>query len=139
MIQETTKETIDDSLKQKLLEYANSLETKVDQVGDFAESEIPLVIQEYVCWLFYESVCLAAILVGVMLVLGVVYRWLFVNLSKVNEKDKDIFSEQSFLTGIFLGILLVLLIPTSHNLIHAVKCCVAPRVIVLEKIMDIFQ
>ena len=133
------QETIDDSLKQKLLEYANSLETKVDQVGNFAESEIPLVIQEYVCWLFYESVCLAAILIGVMLVLGVVYRWLFINMFKFHEKDEETLGGQSVLTLVFLGISLVLLIPTSYNLIYAVKCCVAPRVIVLEKIMDIFQ
>ena len=133
------QETIDDSLKQKLLEYANSLETKVDQVGDFAESEIPLVIQEYVCWLFYESTCLAAIWIGVMLVLSVVYRWLFVNWSKICERDDDKFGGQSVLTGIFLVILFLMLLPISYNLIYAVKCCVAPRVIVLEKIMDIFQ
>ena len=133
------QETIDDSLKQKLLEYAGSLEAKVDQVGNFAESEIPLVIQEYICWLFCESVYWAAILLSVMLVLGVAFRWVFVNLSKIHEEDKDILGEQSILTGIFLGILFVMLIPISHNLVYAIKCCVAPRVIVLEKIMDIFQ
>jgi len=133
------QETIDDGLKQKLLEYANSLETKVDQVGNFAESEIPLVIQEYVCWLFYESTCLAAIWIGFMLVLGVVYRWLFVNWSKMCEREDDKLGGQSFLTGIFLTILFIMLIPMSQYLVYAVKCCVAPRVIILEKIMDIFQ
>ena len=133
------QETIDDSLKQKLLEYANSLEAKVDQVGNFAESEIPLVVQEYVCWLFYESVCWAAILIGVMLILSFVYRWLFVNWSKLCVRDDDKFGGQSILTGVFLLILFLMLIPMSHNSIYAIKCCVAPRVVVLEKIMDIFQ
>ena len=122
-----------------MLEYANSLETKVDQVGNFAESEIPLVIQEYVSWLFYESTCWAAILIIIMLIVSVVYRWLFTNMSKFHEKDEDTSGGQSVLTLVFLGILLVLLIPTSYNAIYAVKCCVAPRVIVLEKIMEIFQ
>ena len=133
------QEAIDDSLKQKLLEYANSLETKVDQVGNFAESEIPLVIQEYVSWLFYESTCWAAILVVIMLIVSVVYRWLFINLSKKLEGNDDKLAAQSVVTGIFAGTLILLLIGMCQNLVYAVKCCVAPRVIVLEKIMDIFQ
>ena len=46
------EEQVNLDIKQKMLEYAEGLESFAQDAGNFAQEEIPLVIQEYLCLLY---------------------------------------------------------------------------------------
>ena len=45
---------MDEEIKDKMIEYFKQLETVAKTASDFSSEQFPLLIQEYISWLFWS-------------------------------------------------------------------------------------
>ena len=121
--------------EEKLLEYLETMESGIEKAVDFSAEQAPLVIQEYLTWMFWES-----IIAGTALLLAAIGAWILLRIiywatKEASQVDKEM--ARSIAWGIaFLANIIVL--PFSGlNYMIALKVVVAPRVIILEKLAEL--
>ena len=135
-------------IKQKMLEYAEGLESFAQDAGNFAQEEIPLVIQEYLTWMFAESI-FWILVCGFFVAIIWIIRSQLEKTSKVqivegstNRGDWKIEDHTlvSFFSNIVSWVITAGIAAISFQwMVWAVKIWVAPRVVILEKVMDLIQ
>ena len=142
------EEQVNLDIKQKMLEYAEGLESFAQDAGNFAQEEIPLVIQEYLTWMFAESIFW-------ILVCGFFVAIIWIIRSQIEKGSKALILEGStnrgdwkpeshaqfsFASNIVTWVITAGIAAISFQwMVWAVKIWVAPRVVILEKVMDLIQ
>ena len=125
---------MNDELKQKMVEYLEQLESGLKTAADFSAEQAPLVVQEYLNWMFLNSLaggvcCGLAALVLSFAATKVVQHML-------SEND----TEGACIGGFVLGAFAVFASAGSiGQLLFAAKVCIAPRVVILEKISELLR
>lgn len=145
-----------DQLQDRFLKYLDHVEKAAGKVGEFAETEIPLTIQEWLRWNFYESLLYSITFFIVALLLIILGQWCIrvsnrwyleyvainINNKKVSPEELTARQAGDCLPITMLG--LFLLVSTVFPLVHCfwnakdcIKAATAPRVVVVEKIAEL--
>jgi hypothetical protein len=124
---------VNKELQDRLLEYLGSLDGAVRQAGGFVAEQAPLVAQEWIQYEFWSNVisCVALIVPGLVLLTAAL---LF-----LRRQFRDLDYPWFLGTLVGLAISIPLLCVGIDCGIHALKAKIAPRVVVLEKIADMYQ
>jgi heme/copper-type cytochrome/quinol oxidase subunit 1 len=116
--------------KQALEQFVTKMLAAAEQGATWTADQAPLLVQEWLRWQLAQSVLLTVLLLGGAVILGrTTARWF---------RDDDIWPEtplplfSSLVTG-------VLLLFGCAALFDAVKVYLAPRVVVLEKFVDLIN
>lgn len=129
---------MNEELQTHMLEYMSSLERGIKSAGDFAVDQIPLVVQEYVSWYFWDSVMFA--LCGLIISLVFITYGITLNKYVNNNREETTDDDATFIKAIaglcYVVALLFFIFMTGGNTRHAVKAEVSPRVIVIEWVAD---
>lgn len=114
----------------------DAIENSVSKTGEFVVEQAPLVAQEYLAWYFWQSTICA---IG-FFAMGIVL--LVTALPYFREFKKDIL-EQDIAKGMFAvvgSIVAIVLIGSGvTNVFSVVKVCVAPRIVLLEKVSELMS
>lgn len=114
-----------------LLKWSASV---ANQGTEFVSEQAPLLVQEYLHWIFWGSMIQAGINLAILIAMVFFARWAG---KKIYEKDSD-----ASMVCLILGILFC--IPACFcaaqaiaGIMDAIKVLVAPRVIIVEKIAEL--
>jgi hypothetical protein len=127
---------MNDELKAKLLGYLAKLETAAGKVGEFAETEIPETLKEYIRWTIVEGT-VYTVVSAIPLIL-----WLYYLPSLKREyaeaKGDEAKGGVALLgLGTLIGSCMLLFLAYVNYGSLAVKAYVAPRVVILEKLVSL--
>lgn len=126
---------MEDQLKQYLEEFVHTLK----QGGEFALEQLPIFIHEYLMWGFWESVILSILLLLSSVCLFKI-SW-YLGKRAYNYESSGIFDdgELPFIMGSAIsGVLSVMsLLFAIPNILTAIKISVAPRVYLIENLMNL--
>lgn len=128
---------MNEQIKEKLIEYLNYLETAAKSATDVAAAELPLVIQEYITWLQAECIVFA---IGTLAVVGLIIYAARCMVSYASIPN-NLSADDSFFTTVAGNIIQVAasiigLLLLSSNFMTLAKCYFAPRVVIIEKLME---
>jgi hypothetical protein len=124
--------SVDDLLKQRLVQYLDHLEAGIRQGGDFVASQAPDVAREIVAYNLACGIC--AVVAGVLLLAsGMILVW------NSLRKDEDPFDDLNYLSyhiifSIPLGFILV-----AINIDTVLQCYFAPKYFVIQQIMGMLK
>jgi hypothetical protein len=121
---------MDEATKQALNAFVQKMIASAEQAGSFAVEQTPLLVQEWLRWQLWESVLIAVAAFVVAVVLAVITRRL------LYRDDWDDFMPFQILAGI--GAVIASGVAFQHAAL-ALKVFVAPRVVILEKFMDLVR
>jgi len=137
-----------EDLQQRFVKYLDHVEKAAGKVGEFAETEIPLTIQEWLRWNFYESL-LYVILFSILGLVGAyigrkVYINLFTLIKLINEQRRESPNDEDVVIGfniagaiLSLGLIAISIPNCFWNIRDCIKISTAPRVVVIEKIAEL--
>ena len=119
---------LNEEVKQKMIEYLQSFEAGVKTAAEFSAEQAPLVVQEYLAWIFFAKLaqCLLSL---VALCVATYLGW------KLSKKLYESDRIGLYIFGPFVGFVLSAFAIDGGY--HAAKVAIAPRVVVLEKVSDI--
>jgi len=126
-----------EQLQAKLLEYLTALEAGIKQGGDFVAEQTPLVVQEFLAWMFAEAVIYAVVSFIVFVIALRLLKLLWVHTADFHHEDREFC--RAF--GTFgLSVVAILSCGVAvHQSTRAIKVSVAPRVVVLEKSAELIK
>jgi hypothetical protein len=133
--------SIDDLLKQRLVQYLDHLEAGIRQGGDFVASQAPDVAREIVAYNLAYG--LAMVVAGIILVIvgATVMRWLIASYKKIEDITGDsgvvfieIYGNISSIALIGGGLIL-----TITNMNTVLQCYFAPKYFVIQQIMGMLK
>lgn len=130
---------MNDEIKAKLLQYVNGLESVVESGGDFLSEQLPLFVKELLAWEFYSSI----FLVVAFSILAAISCRLFCQCWRWLDKHESIKGYNDFMPLFGIGLVLsfiascVFVILSLTNGYHSVKVAVAPRVVLMEKVVEV--
>ena len=131
---------MDERFKDKALSYLDKMEAAAAKVGEFAETEIPETIREWLLWLAVERFAYAAAFLAVAIVFVVVSRktlaaaggWKGVGNSPVGEPVAVVVILMWLASaGCFIG--------AGSWSLHGLKVVIAPRVVLVEEVAKIVK
>lgn len=130
---------MNEEAKDLLIKYLKLGAEKLESGAQFLESEIPLVVSEYLSWIFYYNIIMLAggiALILLSFIVGFIAKQNYDYLDNPRSGDHDIlcciFSSLGALALAILGS-----VQFCQSLREVVKVSVAPRVVILEKISEI--
>lgn len=127
---------MNEEAKDLLIKYLQVGAEKLEAGMGFVESEIPLVVQEYLSWFWaYSLMCtIGSLLLGIA---GAIVLFLFWKVLKIADGYNNE-TGMAVLTGV-LGFALTLFscIGVATNSVNLVKISVAPRIVILEKLSEL--
>lgn len=127
---------MNEEAKDLLMKYLQVGAEKLEAGMGFVESEIPLVVQEYLSWFWaYSLMCtIGSLLLGIA---GAIVLFLFWKVLKIADGYNNE-TGIAALTGV-LGFALTLFscIGVATNSVNLVKVSVAPRIVILEKLSEL--
>lgn len=123
---------INEELKKKMVEYLTVLERDLKTVKDFSAEQVPLLVQEYLNWIFWSN-CFGAILALIaMIIVAIIWRKIY--------KTADGDTADQILTLIMGSLFMVAFsIPMFAHFTQAAKVHIAPRVVIIEKVSEIVK
>lgn len=130
---------MDEQSKGMLMKYLEIGAEKLESGAQFIESEIPLVVSEYLNWIFYYN--LISLMGGLVIILlsiltGFIAKSNYDYLKNPNSGGQNVFACIFFGLGT-LALIIAGSIQFCINLREVVKVSVAPKVVILEKISEI--
>lgn len=121
---------MEDQLKQYLKEFVETLK----QGGEFAQEQLPLFVKEYLTWGFWEAIVLS--IVFLLFTIGglVLGKYIYKKL-----KENDPFDEFGYVFGIVISCFasICAFIGMVTHIMTAIKITVAPRVYLIENLMNL--
>ncbi len=130
---------MNDELKAKLLGYLAKLETAAGKVGECAGTEIPEPLKEYILWVTVEHTIYAvasAIPLLVWVCLQPQFRKWIEWAKKQPGEDPEVFAQVTRFGLLLLTLAVLFPVLLNHGPL-AVKAYVAPRVVILEKLVSL--
>jgi hypothetical protein len=137
-------DAMDMQLKSNINELIEWSKNSIYKTNDFAQEQMPLVVQEFLSWTFYSNMmCGIATTSLFMIFLSIgIYNY------RVEIKKEDAWDELNpniFLTLVSLFLVVFIFItPLFRNCMYgsfeqAIKCKIAPRIVVIEKIGELVK
>jgi len=131
---------MNEETKDLLLKYLQAGAERIERGSAFVESEIPLVVTEYLNW-YWAATLFCVILGAVLLVSSFVLAYFVPSTLKRAENNYE-WGDEILVAGIFqvlfaIGLCVAGVIILGENTYKLVKVSVAPRVVLLEKIAEI--
>lgn len=129
---------MNEELEKRLEKYLETLESTITQASDFAIEQTPLVVQEYLSWIFWSNIFLFAL--NIIIIIFCIFLMFKLRFVMAKNMDTDIavgFQILCFImssVGIILGFIF-----SAVSLYYAIKVAVAPRVVLLEKISELIN
>lgn len=124
---------MNEEIKKKMLEYVEHMEVVVGKMGEFAQQEIPLVIQEYLTWYFYSHLFQGIVTIVLLMPFCIfLYRVSRFYKPKLDPDDPAVAMP-------LIAAIVLLMIGTAAfctNLYECVKVSVAPRVVMIETLKE---
>lgn len=122
---------MNEEMKKKFLEYVDKLEGAANSVSEFAQQEIPLVLQEYLNWTFYSSLFCGLAWFVMLTLIGL----LLMKLAIMGKNESGFESPECAFPLIFsVAFHFIAIVALLTNMYTCVKVAVAPRVVILEQI-----
>jgi hypothetical protein len=119
---------MNEQLQKNLTQLTDFLAKSTGQVYDFSKQEVPLFIQEYLAWYYYENLFYAMMWLLTCIVLSVIaYK------SSKHLKLEGVVGEANALSAMFALIILVCFSISMKYTLDCVKVKVAPRVILMNE------
>lgn len=144
---------MNEELKAKLVSYLDVLEAGAKKAGEFAATEVPETIREWLMWMAIERFTYAAayLVLSLAMFLGGLWagRHLYAAFIKNRDlrleqkksystSDEDFFWNAALLCRIAQGLSLIpLVFGTGYWAMHGTKVLVAPRVVIIEEVSHI--
>lgn len=136
---------MDEELKGRMTKYLDGLEKAAGKVGEFAETEIPETIREWIRWFAVEHsiYALSFLVVSAVIFLNLrrVTRWCIAE----GDKEESSYYRDNLFTGQIFARLGMWVIPglfmigfVVHGL-DVLKALTAPRVLVIEKMAELIK
>jgi hypothetical protein len=125
---------MNDQLNEKLIEYLESIKETTENGITFASEQIPLVMQEYVSWVFWIN----SLYLSLWLIAWVVLFTAGIIADRTLLKDREKYADPPpkwivcIILGVVCSVLSFFIIPEWAG--KMIKTQLAPRVIILEKI-----
>lgn len=88
---------IDEELKKKLTEYLISLESELKSAKDFSTEQVPLVVQEYLNWIFWSNLALLLLFLAIFSFMAFVFN-------QIRKCIDDRNSTDCYFAMLFLGL-----------------------------------
>jgi len=127
-----------DMIEKKITEDATKLLDWANSAGEFVADQAPIYVQELIKWKFFDASVNAVVISCLSLLLILIAIYLIRGCVRASKKDSDY-----YLILVPISICwFVVLIPTSMSIAHiknAVKCKIAPRVVVVEELSKIIK
>lgn|SRR3990167_2475004 len=124
---------MNETTQQALEQFVQKMLTAVEQGASWTAEQAPLVVQEWLRWQMVEAASRAAL----MVVLCVVFGWLSRRcLAKMREHSLDPWEVPAGLAAV---VSLVSGVLAGVAALDALKVYLAPRVVVLEKFVDLIK
>lgn len=118
----------------KLIDWSTSIASKSET---FIVEQTPLLVQEYVSWIFWENVLWGSlkgfVALFLFIILTILVKMTWTALSKNTEEAGGCL----LLSAVIGGLTIFTAIGTMSDIVMAVKCKVAPRVVIVEKIAEL--
>jgi hypothetical protein len=151
--EETTTENKWDTKAYEIVEW---VQEKAQDVESVASEEIPLLIQEYLSWIFWENAISAAIEIIFVALVIAWCLWITSNWKKQSKRYKEEWNRGDFnpfedsssvllpasivFAGISIFFSLIIVIPFAvSDVKDCVKVKLAPRVILVEKAGELIK
>ena len=136
----TTNNTVNDVLVNNINDLTGWIKQSAESVGTFAAQQTPLYVNEYISWCFYEALLLA--LWGIFLILLCIP---LVKAFKLGDKWNKQNEYGCGCGGPIMALSVVAMIAAAgigfimfaSGVEDAVKVKVAPRVVLVDKVLDI--
>ena len=115
--------------------YLGAIESAANKAGEFVEEQTPLLAQEYLAWEFWSSLaaCVALFVLGVTLFAAIFVSWKRI----VGDETYEDHPEVLVVAAILLAASILPLGFSAENGFRALKVSVAPRVVLMEKVMEL--
>lgn len=148
---EQTKQTEQvTEISQYTKEFANWVKESAEKTQNFLEGEIPIVIQEYLTWIFWDNISTVLIWLFFFIIATVVQVY-NLKASKKNIEDSnnhatsfwDHYNSDSLqilqilLFISYFGLMMSFFIGVVPSVKNCIKVKVAPRIILIEKASDL--
>lgn len=144
---------MNDELQKKVLNYLDVLEAGAKKAGEFAETEVPQTIREWLTWLAVERFSYAAAFLVASSTVFFVGLWAGRKLytSYVETRSRRLAENKSYSTGeedycwnaaVFCRVaqaisLIPLVFGTGYWTMQGTKVLVAPRVVLIEEVVKL--
>ncbi len=131
---------MDVEFKAKVQQRIESYLDAIESSGEFVVEQAPLVAQEYINWVFWQStiyVCVFAVASVATIVPAVVISWKMWQREKKDVIEKGLPPLSPFPVAVGVILSFIFLVPLVTNLMSATKAVVAPRVVLLEQIKEL--
>lgn len=125
---------MNEELKNKMSEYLVVLERDLKSVKDFSAEQVPLVVQEYINWIFWQNCVIAFFMVIMIAILYRIWKWI------MDEEDvKDDIAPKVFISCMAMLLASLPSIQLIDSTTKMIKTTVAPRVVIIEKISELVK
>lgn len=125
---------MNEELKNKMSEYLVVLERDLKSVKDFSAEQVPLVVQEYINWIFWQNCVIAFFMVIMVAFLYRIWKWI------MDEKDvKDDTALKVFISCMAMLLVSIPSLQSLYSITQMIKTTVAPRVVIIEKISELVK
>ena len=126
---------MDSDLQDKLTGYLDNLESGLKSAGDFAAEQIPDVVQQWLAWQMWSSLFYVVVFALLIAMAIGIARKLYRSCEGMTDYDREF--TRLWINSIAAIVVIVLLVICIANARNAIKVAVAPKVVVLEKIVDL--
>jgi len=129
---------MDTELKERLSKYLDGIESTVQNVGDVAMSQLPDIAQQYISWCFWSSIafiCIGLIVMIATNIIGYLLRKASYKLEYREPREVSYFFGWLFpIAGSAVGLVMIF-----TNMMLPIQCIVAPKLVLLEKLMTVIR
>src|SRR5688572_9236616 len=128
-------------IEEKLVASLDEAQKWIESTKDFVAEQAPLVIQEVIAWGFYSHLFFASIFLLAIIIIS--SAWLYIR--KFWKWDTwDTSYSESFPTGFLLNLVcvignLIFFLFLSESLYYMIYISVAPRLYVLEQLLNLVK
>jgi uncharacterized membrane protein len=133
--------SVDDLLKQRLVQYLDHLEAGIRQGGDFVASQAPDVAREIVAFNLAQGIAL--VVFGIVLIGtgAAIMRWLIRNYQRIEETTDDggVVVIEVFGNVIAGAIMIFGSAMILHNFSTVLQCYFAPKYFVIQQIIGMLK
>jgi hypothetical protein len=126
---------MNEELQRRISSYLDAIETYAQGAGEFATEQAPLVAQEYLSWMFWSSLLtIAACALVITVCTCIMYSAV-----RYIVRSKDSWDDHPQALFLVFPIMFIFFsaVHAVDNIHVAVKVKVAPRVVLLEKVVEL--
>ncbi len=118
---------MDAEISSRLAKYLDVIESGVKSSADFIQEQAPLVVQEFLAWRFWSSVCTCVVMIAIIAMCVYFCRKIH---KRMEPGDEPVFI-------IPVTIAAICAVSLYFNAGAAIKVKLAPRLVLIEEIREL--